>query len=63
MPLVMPLRIIRHPESFEVRDSEGRNIAFIYFEDETARRNAMRRLTEAEARGGAQKIARALSAP
>jgi hypothetical protein len=63
MPITPPLKIIHHPESFGIIDAEGRNLAYVYFEDEAARRNSTNRLTEPEALEVAQKIAWALSAP
>ncbi len=63
MPIAPPLKIIHHFGSFEVRDSAGRYVAHVYFADGTTRRTTMDRLTKAEAREIAQKIAWALSAP
>lgn len=61
MPIALPLKIHRKAESFQVVDSDGRSLAYVYFEDVPERRAMMKRLTEAEAREVAQRIARALS--
>jgi hypothetical protein len=45
-----PWQVIEHPESFEVQGATGQALAFVYFEDEDGRRNAMKRLTSDEAR-------------
>jgi hypothetical protein len=53
-----PWQVIEHPESFEVQDATGQALAYVYFEDEDGRRNAMKRLTPDEARRIASNIAR-----
>ena len=45
-----PWSIVEHPESFAVTDATGQALAYIYFEDEAGRRQAMKRLTRDEAR-------------
>lgn len=47
--LKLPFRIIRAPESYCIEDAAGVRFGYVYFENEPGRRNATRRLTEAEA--------------
>jgi hypothetical protein len=53
-----PCSIVEHPESFAVTDATGQALAYIYFEDEAGRRQAMKRLTRDEARRIAVNVAR-----
>jgi hypothetical protein len=53
-----PWTIVEHSESFEVQDSAGRHLAYIYFEDDHTRRDFMRRLTKHDARRMAEQILR-----
>lgn len=55
--LPAPWAVIPHSESFEVRDATGRTLAFLYFEDETARRMTLRRLPSEAAQSLASRIA------
>lgn len=57
----LPLKIIRHPESYEVRDAVGTHIAYIYFEDDLTRREQTKRLTQADAEQITKRIARLLT--
>jgi hypothetical protein len=43
-------RMIEHTESFEIQDESGQALAYVYFEDDDGRRNAMKQLTRDEAR-------------
>jgi DNA-binding LacI/PurR family transcriptional regulator len=53
-----PWRIREHAESLVVHDAGGQALAYVYFEDEKGRREAMKRLTSDEARRIAVNIAR-----
>ena len=44
-----PWSIVERPESFAVTDATGQALAYIYFEDDAGRRQAMKRLTRDEA--------------
>jgi hypothetical protein len=44
-----PWRVEEHPESFVVKDSKGRPLAYIYFEDEPQRRMIMNRIGKDDA--------------
>jgi hypothetical protein len=57
-PFGKPWKMIEHDESFEVQDAAGRNLAFVYFEDDQTRRNFTRRLSKYDARRMAQQIMR-----
>jgi len=46
----LPLKIIRHSESFEIRDADLTNIAYIYFADTLGRRMNTKRMAEDEAK-------------
>ena len=61
IPINLPLKICQSAEAFSIRDAADRDVCHIYFEDEQARRQAMRRFTEAEARQISQTIARMLT--
>lgn len=45
----LPLQVIEHTESLEIRDAKGRRLSHTYFEDEQSRRDQMNRLTSEEA--------------
>ena len=55
-----PWRVEPHPddESFIIRDAKGQALAYVYFEDETARQMSLKRLTRDEARRIAANIAK-----
>jgi K+/H+ antiporter YhaU regulatory subunit KhtT len=55
-----PWSVEEHPggESFIIRDAKGQALAYVYFEDETARQMSMKRLTRDEARRIAANIAK-----
>jgi hypothetical protein len=53
-----PWSIVDHPESFAIADATGQALAYVYFEDEPGRRQAMKRLTRDEARRIAVNIAK-----
>jgi hypothetical protein len=53
-----PWKIDEATESFCIRDQNGQELAYIYFEDEIGRRMAMKRLTKDEARRIAANIAK-----
>jgi hypothetical protein len=44
-----PWQVEEHPESFVVKDSKGRPLAYIYFEDEPQRRMIMNRIGKDDA--------------
>jgi hypothetical protein len=53
-----PWSLVEHSESFAITDANGQALAYVYFEDETGRRETMNRLTRDEARRIAVNIAR-----
>ena len=53
-----PRKVIKHDESYEVRDATGLPLASVYFENETIRQSSTRRLSKDEARRVAAQIAR-----
>ena len=53
-----PWTIDEGSESFIIRDANGQALAYVYYEDETGRRMAMKRLTRDEARRIAAKLRR-----
>ena len=53
-----PWTIDEGSESFIIRDANGQALAYVYYEDETGRRTAMKRLTRDEARRIAANIAK-----
>jgi hypothetical protein len=53
-----PWRVIEHPENFVIQDSTGQALAYVYFEDESGRREIMHRLTRDEARRIAANVAK-----
>ena len=53
-----PWSIVEHPESFAITDATGQVLCYVYFEDETGRRQAIKRLTRDEARRIAVNIVR-----
>ena len=55
-----PFRIKKGKESYAIEAGDGRCVAYIYYCDENARRQAMRRLTSAEAEEMAKVMAGAL---
>jgi hypothetical protein len=57
-PFSKPWQLVEHAESFEVQDSAGRSLAFVYFTDDPNRRNFMRRLSKDDARRMATQIMR-----
>jgi hypothetical protein len=44
-----PWSIAERPESFAITDATGQALAYVYFENEPGRRQAMKRLTRDEA--------------
>jgi hypothetical protein len=56
-----PFRLRRNAESFGIQDSAGRELAYVYFENEPGRRSITRRLTEADALEVARTLARSLA--
>lgn len=57
-PFSKPWRLVENPESFEIQDSVGRHLAYIYFEDERTRRDFTHRLSKNDARAMAKQILR-----
>lgn len=53
-----PWSIEEHTESFATLDAAGQALAYVYFEDETGRHMAMKRLSRDEARRIAANIAK-----
>jgi hypothetical protein len=53
-----PWPVVEHPESFVVHDANGQALAYVYFENEDGRRNAMKCVTRDEARRIAANIAK-----
>jgi hypothetical protein len=53
-----PWSIVERPESFAITDATGQALAYVYFENEPGRRQAMKRLTRDEARRIAANIAK-----
>lgn len=51
------MTIHEHPESFEVRDGDGKPVEFFYFEDEPTRRSVMERMTREQALSEAKAFA------
>lgn len=43
------MTIHEHPESYEVRDGDGKPVRYFYFEDEPTRRSVMGRMTREQA--------------
>jgi hypothetical protein len=60
-PYAPPLRIRKSGESFAVEDANGVALAYVYFEEHPSRRGLVNRLSGADAKVVAQKIARALT--
>lgn len=52
-----PWCLVEHAESFVVEDGTGQALAYVYFEDEDARRASMGRLNRDQARRIARGIA------
>lgn len=57
-PFSKPWRIEERGESFQIMDSAGTQLAFVYFEDEPTRRNFTKRLSKNDARRMAEQILR-----
>ncbi|MFN3585209.1 hypothetical protein [Phenylobacterium sp.] len=57
-PLVPPFSVVEHDESFEVVDADGRNIAYLYFDDRPGVTRIRPRLKKSVARRMAELIAR-----
>ncbi len=53
----MPIRLIRHEESYEVRYPDGRPSVYFYYEDEPVRRSFMDRMTRKQAEIAAKTFA------
>jgi hypothetical protein len=53
-----PWSIVERPESFAITDATGQALAYVYFEDEPGRRQAMKRITKDEARRIAVNVAK-----
>jgi len=61
LPITLPLKIRSSTESFAIEDAAGRNVSYVYYEDEFSRRTQTRRFSKDEAREIAQMIARLLT--
>ena len=57
-PFSKPWKLVESGESFQIQDSAGVALAFVYYEDEPTRRNFMHRLSKSDARRMAQQIMR-----
>jgi hypothetical protein len=57
-PFSKPWKLIEHEESFEITDSVGRKLAYVYFEDDHTRRDFTKRLSKDDARTMARQILR-----
>lgn len=55
-----PFRLRRTSESIAIEGGDGRVVGYLYFTDDAARRNYMRRLTSDQATEAAKVMARAL---
>jgi hypothetical protein len=60
MPLTLPLRITRLDACFVIRDANGINRAYFYFENDLTRANILKMPPETEARELAQRFARSM---
>ncbi|MFO1103146.1 MAG: hypothetical protein U1E20_09620 [Methylocystis sp.] len=60
-PYTSPIRTRKAADSFVVEDANGIALADVYFEDDSTRRGLVNRLSGADAKAGAQNIARALN--
>lgn len=54
----MPIRLIQHEESFEVRYPDGREPVYFYYDDNAGRRAVSGRMTKSQAMQAAQTFAR-----
>jgi hypothetical protein len=53
-----PWQVIEHDDSFEVTDAAGLGLAVVHFDDRPSRQAMLKRLSKAEARRLARKVAR-----
>jgi hypothetical protein len=54
----MPIRLIQHEESFEVRYPDGKESVYFYYDENAGRRAVSGRMTKAQAMQAAQTFAR-----
>jgi hypothetical protein len=58
--LTPPIRLRQLDEAFVIEDGAGQAVAYLYFDDDDARRRASKRLTKADALEAAKVIAAAI---
>jgi hypothetical protein len=57
----LPLRLRRSAGAFVIRDADGKNLAYVYFEEKAERRRILNLPTTGDAKTIARAIARALT--